>query len=380
MKKLIFILTIITFLFAQYDWSDPVMLAPKVTFPDAAYGQTAITVDKTGIIHAFWVKIYDRFNANYEQIMYRSSNDGGVSWSNTSNLTPDYFDKGHIIGSLNIVCDSENNLHLMFLRGTEGSKVMYMKYDGLSWTTPVNIYDYAINYLRVAIDGNDRIYAVWWNDPSYFAYLEHGTWSTPESISETYLPSIKDIIIDKDNNVLACGLKDVGYYVPFYCKYDKINEEWTDFEQIEGFDERSIACALTLSKNDTLNINISVGPTWSENINYNLKRKTGDSTWTTPRYVNDNTDMLNKDYYRDNDDNLHLFERSTDDSSLVYTVHTNDIWTETVIQYEPDHNFWMQSVYFDDEDQFYTTYIKIYYETNERAIFFQKKLIEVGIE
>jgi hypothetical protein len=356
------------------------MLAPKVTFPDAGYTYTYISVDKNGHIHAFWIMVFDRFGQNYEQIMHKTSFDGGNNWTEISNITPQYTDTGQIIADINVVCDSENNLHLMFLRGTEWSKVMHMKYDGSSWTEPASIYDYAVNYLHVAVDSNDRIYSVWYSDPSYYSYYEGGIWATPKSINDEFLPSIKDIAVDRNDNVYACGLVDTGHYAPFYCKYDKATEKWTDFEQIEGYDERSIASALTLSKNDTLNINVSIGPTLDENVNYNLKRKIGEASWSLPQYINENTDMLNKDFFCDHDNNLHLFEKSTDDSSLVYSVYNGDGWIEDIVQYEIDHNFWLQSTNFDYIDQFYTVYVKIYYETNERAVFFQKKKIQVGIE
>jgi len=138
---LIFVLS--SGMYSQYEWSEPVMISEKTMWPDAFFMDNTVTVDKNGIIHAFWSTRIDLFNDDYSQIMHRLSSDGGINWSATVNLTPQFTTER--IGNLNVVCDSKNNLHLMFLRGTEWSKVMHMKYDGSSWTVPVSIYDYAIS-------------------------------------------------------------------------------------------------------------------------------------------------------------------------------------------------------------------------------------------
>ena len=54
----IFIILTLAFttLFAQYEWSDPILLAPPVIWPDASYGEPNIIVDKIGTVHAYWVK------------------------------------------------------------------------------------------------------------------------------------------------------------------------------------------------------------------------------------------------------------------------------------------------------------------------------------
>ncbi len=374
---LIFVLS--SGMYSQYEWSEPVMISEKTMWPDAFFMDNTVTVDKNGIIHAFWSTRIDLFNDDYSQIMHRLSSDGGINWSATVNLTPQFTTER--IGNLNVVCDSKNNLHLMFLRGTEWSKVMHMKYDGSSWTVPVSIYDYAISNLRIAICNNDRIYAIWYSDPAYYSYFENNTWTAPKSISDTYMPSIHDVIVTNEDNVYACGsVGGVNNYRPFVCRYDLSLEEWNDFIQIPGFEENSWVSCMTFSKNDTLNVNVGVGPTTQENVNYNLRRKIDELSWSSPQYVNENTDMKRKDFFSDNDDKLHLFESNSDDSSLVYSLYNGDEWIENVVQHEIGNNFQRQKACFVGQDKFYMTYEKVYYSTNERAIFFQKKQIEVGIE
>jgi hypothetical protein len=369
------IITLFLPLLAQYEWSEPVMLGPKVTFPDSGYRAPTITVDENGVIHAFLVNSFDNFGDNYDQIFYRKSNDGGTDWTEAENLTPDYFSS--YVSNLSVLCDSENNLHLMFMRG---SKVMHMKYDGISWTEPVSIYDYATSNLRVAIDGNDRIYAVWYSGTALFSYMEGAVWSTPSPISETYSPGIISLEVCKDNNVYACGSVGGINNRPFICRYERDLEEWNNFLQIPGFEEKSWASCMTFSKNDTLNVNIVVGPTTRDNINYNVKYCVIDAIWSTPQYVNENTELEGKDFYRDYDNNLHLFEFSYDDSSVTHIIYNNGNWNELIFPCEPDNSLQVQDAFFDGNDTFYLIYRKNYHATNERAVFFQKKQIEVGIE
>jgi hypothetical protein len=368
-------------MYSQYEWSEPIELAPKVTFPDAGYGYNEVIVDKNGTIHAFWVKTFDRFNLNYEQIMYRSSSDSGSTWVETENLTPEYIQKDVIISYLNVVCDSENNLHLFFLRGAEGSEVMYMKYNGLSWSTPVSIFNDAVSKLNVTIDYNNRIYVLWYNDPMVFSFLEGDSWQEPKPVSEIYLPILSDIIIDRNNNMYACGLIGEYYsYKPFICKYDIMTEQWIDFEEIPGFEgTEAIACALTISKGDTINVNVAVGHTDYGNTNYLIKKNMNDSMWTTVKPINFNMDR-DKGLFADNDNDLHLFEFSYNDSSIVHSELVDETWSTYVLPRENETSLQIPKVYFDGSDKFYLTYRKNYTVTNERAIFFQKKQIEVGIE
>ena len=95
MKKqalvLIFIISIS--LFAQYEWSTPKQLSRDGVGPYHFIGEPAITMDDNGVLHAFWVYSPSEdgsVSARYSQIEYRRSTNGGVSWTATENLTPEY--------------------------------------------------------------------------------------------------------------------------------------------------------------------------------------------------------------------------------------------------------------------------------------------------
>jgi hypothetical protein len=179
----------------------------------------------------------------------------------------------------------------------------------------------------------------------------------------------------------ACGLIGEYYsYKPFICKYDIMTEQWIDFEEIPGFEgTEAIACALTISKGDTINVNVAVGHTDYGNTNYLIKKNMNDSMWTTVKPINFNMDR-DKGLFADNDNDLHLFEFSYNDSSIVHSELVDETWSTYVLPRENETSLQIPKVYFDGSDKFYLTYRKNYTVTNERAIFFQKKQIEVGIE
>ena len=127
------LLFLISFLTAQAgDWSPALQLSRDGTYPSLNFGVPAITVDNNGTIHAFWIQMLEVdgswTNGFYDQIEYRKSTDGGITWSTTENLTPEYTDER--IYYMKAVCDSENNVHLVYMRGSEGYEVLYKKFNG----------------------------------------------------------------------------------------------------------------------------------------------------------------------------------------------------------------------------------------------------------
>ena len=118
MKKhaLVFIFVVFLALHSQYEWSEHVQLSAPGNSPSTIYTEPAITIDDLGTIHAFWIKLIED-SPYFSQIEYRKSNDGGISWSEVENLTPEYISER--IYDLKAVCDSNNNVHIVYLRGTE---------------------------------------------------------------------------------------------------------------------------------------------------------------------------------------------------------------------------------------------------------------------
>ncbi|MBU4486793.1 MAG: T9SS type A sorting domain-containing protein [Candidatus Delongbacteria bacterium] len=372
MKKLLTILTFTFSLLAQYEWSAPVQLSELGNSPVTYYIIPSISVDKLGTIHAFWIKlIEDEPYEWHSQIEYRKSNDNGISWSVVENLTPEYLTER--IYDLKSVCDSQNNIHLVYLRGTEYNKVMYKKFDGTSWTEPYVVHDYAVTNLEIGIDYSDRLYATWFSAYSsnvYFAFLD-SVWSSPQPVSSSGQYTIRDITFDKDNNLYSVGRSTGSTARPFLLKYSRIDEQWTLFEEIYDPGETSAGNAITVSGSDTIYVNISIGPYMDDNMNYIVKKHKNDSVWSVPEYVNENTDTSSRKLFIDNDNNLHLYGIYFGENiELIYSTNSSNTWTHDLIN---QSNGYFDATY-DRIDNFYVAY------SNQSTVYFQSKKIEVGIE
>ena len=123
MRKIFFILIILINIFCNAEWSTPRNLSGMSNYPEYMYGTPEITSDRNGILHAFWVK--DRPHEQYiwySQIYYRRSEDGGITWTTAESITPEYTDLR--IREIKAVCDSKNNVHLIYRRGYEGTQIV----------------------------------------------------------------------------------------------------------------------------------------------------------------------------------------------------------------------------------------------------------------
>ena len=263
------LLFLISFLTAQAgDWSPALQLSRDGVGPYEFMGVPAITVDDNGTIHAFWVSSPSpdgSVTARYSQIEYRRSTDGGLTWNITENLTPEYSTQR--IYYMKAVCDSENNVHLVYMRGSEGYEVLYKKFDGSTWTEP-ELIGYGTSYLRMNIDSDDRIYATWMiGRNTYFAYCDDSVWSDYTQIgTEEYC--LENIKFDRSNLLYAVGdcLTDLK---PRLFIYDKLVESWIKMEEISidstGF---GAACAIS-NNNEELFINISQG-TYADSKDFHM--------------------------------------------------------------------------------------------------------------
>ena len=396
MKKLIFLLTITVSLFAQYEWSDPVQLSEQGIYPSSTYTRPAITVDNNGDIHSFWIKgIQVGSDLRwYSQIEYRKSTDNGISWSATENLTSDYLTERIYV--VKAICDSQNNIHLVYSRTVEGSsysQLLHKKYNGIYWSDLIEIYQYYTSALRIGIDKMDRLYALWYLGPAttgteYYSYCDAITdsvvWKEAVAIDSTGSYGVlSQLIFDDENNLFSVGSFYNEDMFPYFFEFDRDTEEWKH-EQI--CDSSALACALVISDNEELYANISIGSSNSDNSNYMLFKLKSDTLWSDIEYINSDRDFSERYMYVDNDDNFHLFDYDYNDEdyggiSYSFYNHSNQIWDQELIQ-QGDSIYYIstQSVSFDMKDAFFTTYLKGNRDTLGSSVYFQTKTINVGIE
>ncbi len=383
------LLFLISYLTSQTgDWSPALQLSRDGVGPYEFMGVPAITVDHNGTIHAFWVSSPSpdgSVTARYSQIEYRKSTDGGLTWSTTENLTPDYTTER--ISYMKAICDSQNNVHLVYMRGNEGYEVLYKKYEGVSWTEP-ELIGYGSSYLRMNIDSDDRIYATWMiGREAYFSYCDDGIWSDYEQIG-TGEYGISSIKFDDDNILYSTGTcwTDVK---PYLFIYDKLVENWIKIEQIPcDPDSSSGGNAISFSREGELFINYSQGSYNSKNEDIHIIYNVASSEYSGLYKYSDNNNP-EKEMFVDVNNYIHLFELhyytggdTTDDMGLLHNIGKSEVW-ETVVIDSSDENFSFSSPYI-AYDKINNKFFLLYKQSDKiyttSRIFFRSKLNTTGIE
>jgi len=350
-------------------------------------GIPAITLDHNGTIYAFWVISPEEDGGTipwewYSQIEYRKSSDGGQSWSATENLTPEY--SNHRINYMRAICDSENNVHLVYMRGSEGYEVLYKKFDGISWTEP-ELIGYGSSYLRMNIDTNDRVYATWMiGSEAYFSYWQDGIWSDYAKIGASEY-GISDIKFDRNNILYASGTCHTDLR-PCLFIYEKGIEEWTSIEEMPN-DTLTLGRVLSISSEDTIFINNSYS-TYARSRDIHFSKDMLTDEYSKP-YEYGDKNSPEREMYIDQHGYLHLFElhfyvyaNTNEDMSLTHSIGKNSYWETTVID-SSDENFSYSepNVAFDKiNNKFYLLYKQSDKVNSTSRIFFRSKQNTTGIE
>ncbi len=388
MKKLIFILLIYASLTAQTDWS-----TPRTVSGVYSCSESAIAIDNNGVLSAVWCKKTDIGADYYGSVYFSQSFNGGLSWTAEQNITPDYFIDP--IWEIRAVTDSDNNIHIIYCKGLAMDKLVYKKYDGVSWSD-----DYVINFgldtnLRFDIDSTDRLFATWSLSRTTY-YMDHDAnidsinWSTPQIIHPSIDYTIKDFAFDRSNNIhaiLKIYTDDSLFYGPFTAIFNKQNDQWQDFEEISNYQESNIGCALAISNQDTIYANISVGPYIDENIDLCLKKNMDDSLWTTPVETGATNNWWNRKMFIDSKNIIHIFEINEESSiySLNHTYGKGTSWQNETIFSDSDYFiFWfdVKRKVFESYDQYYVLYClsRGVDGVSYSRINFQTKQVSTGIE
>jgi hypothetical protein len=398
MKTLIFILTLTLSLFAQHEWSEPVQLSEMGISPGTSYTKPVIASNSNGNIYCFWTKsIRHPTESLYcTQIEYRQSNDSGITWSVTENVTPDYTEYSNDrIWSLRAVTDSDNNIHLFHMKGLgfDTNKIIHKMYNGIYWTEPYTITGYSVSNLQVAIDKEDRIYVFWTlNGYQYYSFSdrqENRNWMDPSSLGFTSLNwtiTNSNFVFDGDNNLYATGKLggETGDIVrPCLYSYNRYEEKWNDFEEIGSFTSTSTGCALVLLSDGTLIANVAVGQYIDTNTNYIITKNGGDNFWSSPAYLNKDTWMTSKKMFADSLDNIHLIEQHIIDSrsELIYVTSKYNDWNTDLIQSNEDNSYGYVDASFDGNlDKISIVFTNFDRLNSSTCIYFQSKFIDTGVD
>jgi len=390
-KIIVFALLIFSFLFpihAQTGWSAPLQLSRNGVWPDLMIGEPAVTVDSNGAIYAFWAISLeidgDWSNGWYSQIEYRKSIDGGLTWTATQNITLEYTDQR--IYAIEAVCDTKNNVHLVYMRGSENCKVMYKKFNGTTWTEPYEVYPYGGSHLKLGIDSDDRIYAIWnLTSTSYYSYFENDVWTLPKKLGSNDF-GVYDIKFDKNNILYAIG-SCYETVRPYLFIYDKSVENWISIEDMKyNPDQKILGCGLSISNSDSLFANTSYGPYIDVNTDHHLSKSLEDSLWSGPTLFGVNN-AWDREMFIDKNGSLHLFELhfyegdTNGDMGQIHSEYKNGIWSVESIDSLHNFSYTDPNVAYDRiNNKIFTIYQKYDRTRSIMRIYFQAKQIVSGIE
>jgi len=366
---------------AQTGWSDPVTVSGLYWC-----GESAITYDSNGVLYAFWKKSIDLEIGYYGTVYFSKSFNGGLNWSSPVNITPDYNEVP--VWEIRAVTDSNNNIHIIYAKGLENKVLIYKKYDGISWTDDNVINISLANNMRFGIDNSDRLFAAWTlSSTTYYTYYDLNNdslfWSDPKKIhpSEDYI--LEGFALDKESNLHAVGAYgEVDSYRPYYYFYNKIIEQWTIFEEIADYQEKTLGCAIALSQFDSLYTNTAVGYSMIENNDFQNNKYIQDSTWSIPVNINSKNNWWNRKMFVDSKNIIHIFEVNDENDihSLNHTYGKGTSWQTETIHTDPDYYipwFDVKRKVFNDYDEYYVLYGK---SGAYSRINFQTKRISTGIE
>jgi len=384
-KILIFAFLIFSLLLpihAQTGWSNPVTVSGLYWCTDPA-----ISVDNNGILSAFWLKHIKLDVGYYSTVYFSQSSNGGLNWTAPISITPE--NTVDVYWETRSVTDSKNNIHVIYAKGLENKVLIYKKYEDATWTD-----DYVINVsldanMRFDIDNTDNLFAAWTlGGTTYYSFCDTNinpiAWSVPKKIhpSEDYI--LEGLTLDKENNLHAVGAYgEVDSYKPYYYFYNKKIEQWSIFDEISNYQEKTLGCAVALSQNDSLYTNTAVGYSSFDNTDNSLYKNLIDSVWSTPVVTGSCNNDWNRKLFVDSKNIIHLFERNRSTEgihSLNHIYGKGTSWQTETIHCDPDYYiplFDVKRKVFNDYDEYYMLYCK---SGTYSRINFQTKRISTGIE
>jgi len=370
-NKILIILLLLTGLYADNGWSEPVLLSPPEQFTGI---DPIIVSDKFNKLYVFWT------TWSYN-VHYRVSLNDGQSWSGIDSSTTNPSDRPI---SPKVVFDSQNNLHLLY--PSINGKYYYQKMINGQWSTPLPINNAVDTGDKVTIDKDDNIYVFWLRQGNVKIYYQilyaDGSISSEKSFANKkqhaisydgaqtiYLASCSELTFNNPNNRAYC----LSYNIP--------SDSVVEVTDISNNLRPSMGVAITSNHNSRNKIYaaLNVYPasdtasTWVTNQN--------NSSWQIPQKLKTGTLNRHQQLLLDRNDNQHLFDLSLHYDTLYHFYQTATGWQEENVVYDqPGESYWIgsyQALIFGN--QLYLIYDYCLTGQSYR-VYFTKKTIPVSME
>lgn len=259
-------------------WSE--MMNVSRTDSQASYEPT-LAVDSNDNLHCVWKQCE---TASYTFDLYYSMYDG-VSWSTPVNITHQYcsFNASHYPS---LVVDSNDRLHLIYEAPINVFDIFYLHYDGVSWSEPFSISQvpWDAGFPCVAIDSLDNLHVIWReqipNEPVMYTRYDGQSWSTPEAIA--FIPNKRVacpcMVVNSQGypRVIWCGGTFADSFDIYYTAFD--GSSWSSSLNLSNSAEESSYNSLAIDSVDNLYV---IWTELTDSCSYELYYRTyHDSTWS----------------------------------------------------------------------------------------------------
>jgi hypothetical protein len=279
---------------AEAQWTS----AKRLTWSSGDSYWPSIAVDPSGNLHVVW----GDYTPGNQEIYYKKSTDGGVTWTSSTRLT---WTSGDSVDPA-ITVDSSGYLHVVFEDTTPGNEEIYYKKstdagatwsgakrltftDGYSWIP--SIVSYAPSSLFIvwydATPGNDEVYFLKSTDAG-------ATWSTSQRLTTTANPSIYPAIaVDSVGGLhVVWSEGEYGAQEIYYQKSTDSGETWSTIQRLTWTAGDSIVPEMAVGPSDKLHL------VWCDNTSENSElyyKSSTDfgSTWTSSKRLTWTTNDAN---------------------------------------------------------------------------------------
>jgi hypothetical protein len=255
-----------------------------LTWNSGDSSNTSIDIDSNNTIHVVW---QDNTPGNYE-IYYKRSADGGATWSAAKRLT---WTSGRSMEPA-IGIESNNTIHLVWSDDTPGNEEIYYKRStdgGITWSASKRLtWDYSYSYeAAIAIDSSNTIHAVWRNSSSpnaiYYERSADGgaTWGSIKRLTWSSVGSISPAIaIDSSNSIHIVWMDYApGYPQIYYKKSTDGGASWSAAQRLNWTSSSSYYPAIAIDLTNTIHVVWQDYPSGNQEIYY--KRSTdGGTIWS----------------------------------------------------------------------------------------------------
>ena len=209
----------------------------RLTWNDGDSCRPAIAVGPNDNIHVVW----DDNTYGPEEILYKRSTDGGNTWSAVERLTWTSMDSYHA----DVAVDSSNNVRVVWNEVANNSEIMFKRSqdDGLTWDSRVRLtYTSGSSYMsHLAINVAKVIFLVWYdktpgNFDIYFKKSQDGgqTWSSPARLTYNSGDSVSPCIhVDSPSTLHVAWVDNTpGVYEIYYKGSTDGGSTWSALERL----------------------------------------------------------------------------------------------------------------------------------------------------